>query len=145
MRELPNWDTITGLFPVGFAGPAKSGPSAKQVEAWLAFNKNLNKLDEAILDAIAGFYAEFREDEWSHRSNEEKGLRAATWPEIEYLSELFEVIELSYINIAVADGGNKRSPAIGLVFNWANEHGIGVVVRDGHIEEIGYADTAMFH
>lgn len=142
-RELPNWDTITGDFQVGFASDLDDGPSAGQVKALRAFIADIDGLAYDILEVIAVFYSELREEALACETPDPFGFRDATWPEVKDPNQLLEVMELGYIAVDYPKSGKQAVP-IGLIFNWEDEHGVGVVVRDGEIEEVGYADIAMF-
>jgi hypothetical protein len=139
-RELPPWDTITGDFELLVRDDSGQGPIAAQTAAYRAFTEDPQRTAEVVLAGILKWYREIRPGcvKAMRRDPEEI---AATMPDVKSPQELLEIIQLQSA-IVWPQPPDGRPAAIGLSFCWEDEHGLGVLWRDGRIENVGDWESA---
>jgi len=105
-----------------------------QCESYQAFIKKWEKIKEVLLDGILSYYADLRDElGFSDGSN-------ADYPEITSTSDLKEKITLDTIVVPLPDIYEGRSVALAFHCDWDEENGLGVVLANEEISEIGYQD-----
>ena len=106
----------------------------RQCESYQAFIKNWEKIKEVLLDGILSYYADLRNElGFSDGSN-------VNYPEITSTSDLKEKIALDSIVVPLPEIYDGRSVALAFHCDWDEENGLGVVLVNEEISEIGYQD-----
>lgn len=109
----------------------------EQYEAYRWLMKNWKSVQEGLLRTILNYYKETRHELGYDVVFDEN------YPLIETTAQLFDRIKLVGINIPYAR--NLKGRCIGLMFDctWDEENGVGILLIDEKINEIGYQDVAI--
>lgn len=122
---------------VVIAGEEDEEIDETQCESYQEFIKNWEKIKEVLLDSILSYYVNLRDElGYSNDSNE-------NYPEITNSIDLKEKITLDSIVIPLSGIYDGRSVALAFHCDWDEENGLGVVLVNEKISDIGYNDIAF--
>lgn len=108
-----------------------------QYQSFQKFIDNWKDIESFLLDEILLYYNDLRE-ELGFSDGSDKN-----YPEVTSVKEIKEMIELDMIVIPYSDIYDGRSVALAFSCSWDDENGLGVLLVDEKIEEIGYQDIAF--
>lgn len=108
-----------------------------QCESYEKFIKSWNGIKENVLDRILSYYTNLR-DELGYSDNSNKD-----YPEIYTLDELKCKISLDSIIVPQSGIYNGRSIALAFSCEWDIENGLGVILVNEDVYDIGYQDIAF--
>lgn len=108
-----------------------------QYQSFQKFIDNWKEIESFLLDKILLYYIDLRE-ELGFSDDSDKN-----YPEVTSVREIKEMIELDMIVIPYSDIYDGRSVAMAFSCDWDAENGLGVLLVNEKIEEIGYQDIAF--
>ncbi|MCD7835591.1 MAG: DUF2004 domain-containing protein [Lachnospiraceae bacterium] len=108
-----------------------------QCESYKAFKESWNTVKEQILDAVLSYYNDLRDElGYSDGSNDD-------YPEITTRTEIKEMIGLDSVIVPISGIYDGRSISLAFHCEWDKENGLGIILIDESISEIGYQDIAF--
>ncbi|NIY78139.1 hypothetical protein HCZ23_01455 [Celeribacter sp. HF31] len=142
--QFPAWSDFTGggTTELTFApeGRDEASMSAEEVALTIWVQDNHEKQKPELLNAVLEAYPDFRRqyfEDYDIKENEEE------LPAITSVEGLTKVIALEEINVhQISKDG---VPYVGYQFScsWDEEHGLGVLMHDKRVIEVGGADKAF--
>lgn len=142
-RSPPSEENRAGEFELKLINPARGGePSRKQEEAFLNFLDHKDDVCSRVADAIYDHYrchwGDWREPA---RPGASRGYEDEVMiPELSSRDGLKDVIRLLFVSVIDYPGIKKAVLGFCFSCSWDGEHGLGVLVRDGQVIEIGEND-----
>ncbi|WP_027086698.1 DUF6985 domain-containing protein [Cohnella panacarvi] len=108
-----------------------------QYEAYNAFIKNWKQIQHDILQPILDYYNKTR-----YELGYDVGFNE-NYPVVDTTAQILEMVKLDGISIPY--GGIYEGRGIGLAFEctWDTENGLGVLLIDEQVTEVGYQDVIM--
>ena len=108
-----------------------------QYEAYKLLINSWNEIQETLLDFILKYYKEKRKElGYDIQVNER-------YPEINSTIELLNYITLLGIKVPYSNTYGGRSIGISFDCTWDQENGIGIILRDEQVIEVGYQYIAI--
>jgi hypothetical protein len=138
-RSPSREDPQAGEFELKLIGPALGEPSQRQEDAFLDFLDHRDEVCNRVVDAIYDHYrchwGDWREP--AKPGAEGPDYKELLIPELSSRDGLKDVIRLAALS--VIDYLEDEMGVLGFCFScsWDGEHGLGVLVRDGEVIEIG--------
>jgi hypothetical protein len=142
-RLSPGEEERSGEFELRLTNPAGGGePSRKQEVAFLGLLAHTDKVCNRVADAI---YNHYRCHWGDWREPARPGARQGDddevlIPELSSRDGLKDLIRLLFVNVIDYPGIKKAVLGFCFTCSWDGEHGLGVLVRDGQVVEIGEND-----
>ena len=119
------------------SGEADEEIDPLQCDSFQTFNESWTVIEESLLNEILSYYVDLRADlGYSDNSNEE-------YPEITDNEEIKKMITLDMVVIPLSGIYNGRSVGLAFSCDWNPENGLGVLLVDEKINEIGYSDIVF--
>lgn len=142
--KLPAWSNFTqgDTTKLIFAPEGRDGAPMDANEfaltAWV--EENYEKQKPPLLNAVVEAYPDFRDQFFEDHDMEEN---EEALPTISSVDELTKVLALEQINVHQLS--KDGVPYVGYQFSckWDDEHGLGILMHDKRVVEIGWADTAF--
>jgi hypothetical protein len=137
--DLP-WDPARGWGTLFVSAPAGKPPTERQSAAYEAFVKRQDEYAAGILQAVFDHY---RQTATQRRKAYRGPDPNAAVPELKDAKGLRDVTELKEIDVFPDEGSGPVT--LGFVFrgSWTGTDGIGLLWRDGKVEQIGDAKIAV--
>lgn len=108
-----------------------------QCESYKKFKAVWNSIEEDILERVLSYYADLRDElGYSNGSNED-------YPEISDILEMKDKIELDSVIVPFSGIYDGRSIALAFRCEWDIENGLGIILVNEKIYDIGYQDIAF--
>ena len=96
-----------------------------------------NNLEREILDEILSYYTNLRSElGFDDNSNDD-------YPDVSTAEGIRDIIGLDTIVVPSSDIYDGRSIALAFHCTWDDENGLGVVLVDEEVREVGYQDIAL--
>ena len=114
--------------------------SEKQYSSYNLLMQNWEQVQQIILPAILDYYKEKR---YELGYDDEDDKNDENYPLIETTEQLLEKINL--VGICVLRAKSLEGRHIGLTFDctWDTENGLGILLIDEKVDEVGYQDVAI--
>jgi len=113
-------------------------PHNLQIHAWDEFLNNYDSILSSILNEILKYYIRMRP-----RYLEAGSEWVENMPEINNTKEIEKIITLNYITINWPYDEMRVQIGLSYSCTWEREHGLGVVLENNIVKEVGGADCAI--
>ena len=108
-----------------------------QCESYEEFKNAWNDIKESILESVLSYYIDLRKElGYDDDSNED-------YPELSSIEEIKEKIALDSIVVPLSGIYDGRSIALAFNCEWDTENGLGIILVDEEIQDIGYQDIVF--